>query len=141
MQVEAATFPGAFDEGRVAGEPQALLLDARVDIDTVLQGEALAHALPDILRRLFGRLDQQRGRFVLDPCLVVVRANAIGFVELTGALAAHQGGCQGQRTDLGQARQGDGMRGSAATGRHRLIQVSGRKSSAILETAPGLVNL
>lgn len=60
MQVEAATLAGAFDEARVAGEPQALLLDTRVDVDAILQGEALAHALPDILRCLLGRFDQQR---------------------------------------------------------------------------------
>ena len=49
VQIEAATLASVFRERRVAGEPQALLLDAWVDVDVVLQGEALAHALPDIL--------------------------------------------------------------------------------------------
>ncbi|MNS74999.1 hypothetical protein D3C72_1084960 [compost metagenome] len=60
VQVEAATLAGAFDVAWVAGEPQALLLDARVDVDVVLQGKALAHAFPHVLWRLLGRLDQQR---------------------------------------------------------------------------------
>ncbi|MNG07883.1 hypothetical protein D3C84_912050 [compost metagenome] len=141
MDVQAASVAGGFQERGIAGEPQALLLDARVGRHVVLQGEALAHALPDILRCLLGLFDRHEHRFLLHPRLVVVRANALGFVELTGALAAHQGGGQGQRTGLGQARQGDGIEGSAAIGRHWLGQSSGQKCRAILESSPPAVNL
>ncbi|MCY1183599.1 hypothetical protein D9M73_242340 [compost metagenome] len=141
MDVEAAAIAGAFEERWVAGEPQALLFDARVDGDVVLQFEALAHALPDVLGLLLGLFDRDDQRLLLHPSLVVVRANALGFVELTGALAAHQGGGQGQRTGLDQARQGDGIEGSAAIRRHWLGQSSGQKCRAILESSPPAVNL
>ncbi|MNE22905.1 hypothetical protein D3C80_1161340 [compost metagenome] len=95
VDVQAATVAGVLEERGVAGEPQALLFDTRVDRNAVLQHKALAHAFPDVLRRLLDRLDRYDQRFLLGPCLVVVRANAVGFVDLTGALAAHESGGQG----------------------------------------------
>jgi len=49
MNVEAAAFSGVLQKGRVAGEPQTLLLNARVDAQAVLQLKAPSHAFPDIL--------------------------------------------------------------------------------------------
>ena len=56
MNVEAAAFAGILQKGGVAGEPQALLLDARVDADTVLQLKAPTHAFPDVLGHFGARL-------------------------------------------------------------------------------------
>ncbi|MND92981.1 hypothetical protein D3C80_851570 [compost metagenome] len=103
MDVEAAAIAGAFEERRVTGEPQALLFDAWVDGNAVLQLEALAHALPDVLGR--GWLLHQDDRFLLHSCRLVVRPNTLRIRDVTGALTADQSGRQGNRDGLCQARQ------------------------------------
>ncbi|MCY1411262.1 hypothetical protein D9M71_266440 [compost metagenome] len=49
VDIETAAGAGAFQERRLAYVPEALALDTRVDADFVLQLEAIAHALPDVL--------------------------------------------------------------------------------------------
>lgn len=51
MNVEAAAFAGILEKRGITGEPQALLLDARIDAKAFLQLEALTHAFPDVLGR------------------------------------------------------------------------------------------
>ncbi|MND73946.1 hypothetical protein D3C80_655320 [compost metagenome] len=103
VNVEAATFAGVFEERWIAGEPQALLLDARVDAQPVLQLEALAHALPDVLGDLRAGFFAEPDRLLLGARGDVLRVRRIGLRRMAGT--ARQGGGHSHRNGLSQAGQ------------------------------------
>lgn len=98
-----AALAGVFQEGRIADEPQALVLDARVDADLVLQLEAVAHALPDVLGRLWLGV-------LVEPLGLLLQAHgAVGIATVViarpHALAAGQSDAAQQGQSLAAARQ------------------------------------
>ncbi|MNR33870.1 hypothetical protein D3C85_1515870 [compost metagenome] len=103
MDVQAAALAGVLEERRVAGEPQALLLDARVDAHVVLQLEALAHALPDVLRDLRARLFAEPDRLLLGAGSNVRRMCRFSLRSMAGT--TRQSGGHSHRYGLSQAGQ------------------------------------
>ncbi|MNF59378.1 hypothetical protein D3C84_409660 [compost metagenome] len=90
MDIGAAAFAGFFDKSRVADEPQALLLDARVDADLILHLVAITDTLPDILGFCRGDAVGQPDRFALQAHRQIGVVTAVLGV-FARALAAGQG--------------------------------------------------
>ena len=105
MNIKAAALAGVFQEGRVAGKPQALLFNAGVDVLPVLQLETLAHALPYILRGQGAGLLAEPER-VLGNAFGDFKAGPLGGLRrMIHGLAAREGGGHSHRDGFDQARQ------------------------------------
>ncbi|MNJ58361.1 hypothetical protein D3C77_539900 [compost metagenome] len=93
VDIEAATLAGAFQEGGLADVPEALALNARIDADFILQLEAVAHALPDVLGLALGF------GFFQPLGLLVHAQRAVGVAALVIVLLAHaRTACKRNRT-------------------------------------------
>ncbi|MNK83607.1 hypothetical protein D3C87_1034270 [compost metagenome] len=103
VNIETAAFAGVLEERGIAGEPQALLLDARVDAETFLQLKALAHAFPDVLGNLWAGLFGQPDRLLLGSRSNVRRMGRFSLRSMAGT--ARQRGGHSHRDGLRQAGQ------------------------------------
>ncbi len=103
MNVEAAAFAGILEKRGVTGEPQALLLNARIDAKAFLQLEALTHAFPDVLGRHWSGLLGQPDRLLLGSRSNVRRMRRFSLRSVAGA--TRQRGGHSHRDGLCQAGQ------------------------------------